>query len=429
MDSHKPHTEKINRPSVIAWSFYDWANSAFSTVVITFVFSVYFAQSVVGDDVRGSALWGYAIGLSGLCIVLLSPVLGAVADHYGARKRWLLFFSILCITATACLWFSPPAADQLTILRVLALVALANIGFELSWVFYNAMLPHIAPPDKIGLISGRAWGMGYAGGLTCLALVLFMLVGLGDVAPLLDLPRDHAEHVRAGVLLAALWFFLFMLPLLFLTDDNTRTGRSMAEAVSLGLGQLKTTLVNIRRHANLARYLVASALYRDGLNTLFVMGGIYAAGTFGMALHEVLIFAIGLNVTAGTGAALFALMDHKSGSRRTILVSLVALMILGTGILLVDDKMLFIVMALALGLFIGPVQAASRTMAARLSPPDMAAQTFGLYAFTGKSISFIGPLMFGLAVDIFGTQRAGMATILLFWALGAGLMIKVREPD
>ena len=411
------------KKSILAFCLYDAGNSAFGTVIITFVFSVYFARGVVGDETAGAALWSYAIAASGFLIALASPFLGAVADHYGARKPGLVLFSALCIVPTALMYFVAPGLVALA----LVLLVIANTGFEIALVYANAMLPHIAPPDKIGRVSGWAWGVGYLGGLACLALTLFGLVGLGDIAPLLTLPREHSEHIRAAAPLTALWFAVLTIPLLLWTHDVEKTNLNIGAAMREGVRQLRDTFTRARQHKNLMVFLVASALYRDGLNTLFAVGGLYAAGTYGMNFTEILIFAIGLNVTAGIGAAAFAYADDKWGSKRTVMVSLAGLLVTGAAILFTQDKNIFIAMALALGIFMGPAQAASRTLAARLSPPDMVAQTYGLYSFTGKSVSFFGPLAFGLATSAFDSQRAGMATIILFWLAGMVLLSMVKE--
>ena len=410
------------RKSIFAFCLYDAGNSAFGTVIITFVFSVYFARGIVGDETRGAALWSYAIAASGFLTALASPVLGAVADHYGARKPGLALFSALCIVPCALLYFAAPGMVTLA----LALLVIANTGFEIALVYANAMLPHIAPPGLMGRVSGWAWGTGYLGGLVCLALTLFGLVGLGDMKPLLSLPREHSEHIRAAAPLTALWFAALTVPLLLWTNDVKKTGLTIAASVRKGLRQLGDTMRTARHQKNLLTFLIASALYRDGLNTLCAVGGLYAAGTFGMNFTEILIFAIGLNVTAGLGAAVFAHADDKWGSKRTVMIALAGLILSGAAILLTQDKNIFIALALALGIFMGPAQAAGRTMAARLSPPGMIAQTYGLYSFTGKSVSFFGPLAFGLATSAFGSQRAGMATIILFWGAGMLLLAKVR---
>lgn len=420
-------TDRPDKKSIFAWCLFDWGNSAFSTVIVTFVFSVYFSRGIVGDDISGSAQWGYALALSGILIALLSPPLGAIADDYGARKKFLTFFAMICVIPTALLWFAVPDPAASNVLMVLTLVVIANIGFEISLVFANAMLPHIAPPAMLGRISGWAWGMGYFGGLFCLVIALTCLIGIGDMKPLLPLPQENSEHMRAIGPLVALWFFIFMLPMLVFTKDVGRSGMSMIAAARKGVGDLVHTLKNIRQHKNLATFMVSSMIYRDGLNTLFAVGGMYAAGTLGMSFEEILIFAIGLNVTAGIGAACFAWLDDSMGSKRTIMISLAGLIITGIGIVFVDSKEIFIGLALALGIFLGPVQSASRTMAARLSPPEMINQTYGFYGLTGKAISFMGPIAFATATQIFESQRAGIATIIVFWVVGMVLLAKVKE--
>lgn len=415
------------KKSIFSWCLYDWANSAFSTVIITFVFSVFFTRGMIGDETQGSAMWSYAIAISGICIAILGPVLGAIADHSGARKIWVFWLSMLCVVCSALLWFAQPVASHANVMLVLTLVILANIGYELSIVFYNAMLPHIAPRHLLGRISGWGWGVGYLGGLAALAIALFGLVGVGDMEPWFGISGMDSANVRATGPLTAIWFLLFMIPLYLYTHDVERSPLRAGEAVRLGLAQLAQTIREVRHHKNLAQFLVASAVYRDGLNTLFTVGGIYAAGVYGMDLVEILFFAIGLNVTAGIGAFVFAHMDDKIGSRPTILLSLAGLVIVGTLVLFETDKHSFMMLALGLGIFMGPVQAASRTFAGRLAPRGMIAQTYGLYAFTGKSVAFLGPLAFGAATHYYGVQQAGMFTIILFWIIGMGLLLMVEE--
>ena len=418
----------MNKKSIFAWCLFDWGNSAFATVIITFIVSVYFARGIVGDEVAGSAQWGYALALSGILIALLSPPLGAIADDYGARKKFLTFFSLLCVVPTALLWFAVPDPAFGNVLMVLTLVVIANVGFEIALVFANAMLPHIAPPAMIGRISGWAWGLGYMGGLFCLVLSLVGLVGLGEMKPLIALPQEQSEHIRATGPLVALWFVVFLLPLLLLTDDVACTGMSMSAAARKGFSDMIHTLKNVRQYKNLATFLVASMIYRDGLNTLFAVGGLYAAGTLGMTFEQILIFAIGLNVTAGIGAIGFAWLDDGIGSKRTIMIALAGLIVTGVGVIMVSDVRVFIGLALVLGIFLGPVQSASRTLAARLAPPDMINQTYGFYGLTGKCISFLGPLAFAVATQAFDSQRAGIATIIVFWLVGMVLLMKVKEP-
>ncbi len=409
---------------VIGWCLYDWAASAFNTVIGTFVFSVYFARGIYGDETQGSAVWGYAIALSGIAVAVLSPVLGAVADRAGRRKPWLAAFLLVTVAGTALLWQAEPRREDIAF--ALACVVVASIAFELANVFYNAMLRGVAPEPWLGRISGWGWGIGYLGGLACLAAALFGLVR--PEPPPFGLDPDAAEPVRATALLVAAWVAVFALPLFLFAPDEPASGIPLGRAVREGLGTLARTAREIRRYGNVVRYLVASALYRDGLATLFAVGGLYAAGTFGMSFEQILIFAIGLNLSAGLGAGAFAFLDDAAGSKRTVLAALAGLIGFGVPLLLVTEASTFMLLALGLGLFVGPAQAASRSLMARLAPAGMQAEMFGLYALTGKAITFLGPLLFGLATDIFDSQRAGMSTILLFFLAGGALLLTVREP-
>jgi UMF1 family MFS transporter len=200
-----------------------------------------------------------------------------------------------------------------------------------------------------------------------------------------------------------------------------------AKAFKTGATQIWHMLRDIKSHKNIALFLVASAIYRDGLVTLFAIGGVYAAGQYGMDFAEILIFAIGLNVFSGLGAFVFGWLDDYLGSKPTIMISLMGLIAFGVSVLFVHDQSMFTILAFGMGFFIGPVQAASRTLAGRLAPHGMMTQTYGLYAFTGKSIAFMGPVAYGLATQAFGTQQAGMMSIVLFWVVGLVLLAWVRE--
>lgn len=415
------------RLSVLSWCMYDWANSAFNTVIGTFVFSVYFARAIYGDETAGSAQWGYVIGWAGLVVALLSPVLGAIADHAGRRKPWLWVFTLLTVIPTALLWYAEPSVEFVA--YTLGLVFVASVAFELAGVFYNAMLSGVAPPHMLGRVSGWGWGLGYIGGLACLAVALFALVGMGELEPLIALPTENSENIRAVGPLVAWWFLIFALPLFIVSRDRPARDMTAARAVREGMATLNATLKRVWKQGNILRFLIASALYRDGLATLFAVGGLYAAGTFKMEFEQILVFAIGMNVTAGLGAAAFAFMDDIKGSKKTVIVSLLGLLAFGIPTLLISDADLFIVLALGLGIFVGPAQAASRSLMARLAPPDEQTEMFGLYALTGKSIAFLGPILFAVLTDLFDSQRAGMASIIAFLGLGLLILLGVQETN
>jgi UMF1 family MFS transporter len=403
-----------SRRGLFAWAMYDWANSAFPTVVVTFVFATYFAKGVVGDEHVGASYWGYAMGLSGLSIAILAPIFGAIADIGGRRKPWIAGCTAVCVAATALLTFIMP--DPGYILPALILVAIANIGFEMGVVFNNAMLPDIVSKDRLGRLSGWAWGLGYVGGLGCLIVILTAF----------DL--DSNAHVRATSLLVAVWFAVFSIPLFLWTPDQPSSGVPVGRAIRDGLALLGRTLRDVREHRVIVRFLIAHMIYGDGLVTLFTMGGVFAQSTYGMTTAEVLQFAVVINVTAGLGAAAFGWLDDRIGSKTTVLISLIALAAIGCAILTVDDKATFLILGAALGIFFGPAQAASRSLMARLVPQGKETEMFGLYALSGKATTFLGPLMFGLATAAFGSARAGMATILVFFVVGAVLLSTVPTP-
>jgi MFS transporter, UMF1 family len=411
------------RRARFAWCFYDWANSAFPTVIATFVFAAYFTKGIAPDEITGTAFWGYAMSGSALAIAVAGPVLGAIADHAGRRKPWIAFFTALCVVATALLWFAKPEASF--VLYALILAALANFAFEMGMVFYNAMLPDLVPEEKIGRLSGWAWGLGYAGGLSC--LIVGLLLFIQPDPPLFGLDAQASEHVRVTTLLVAVWFGLFSLPFFAWTPDTPASGLTLAQSAKQGLSALASTLRQVRRYKQIARFLLARMIYTDGLNTLFAFGGIYAAGTFGMTFQEIMIFAIGLNVTAGLGAASFAWIDDWLGSKRTILISVAALTVLGAAMLVIESKTFFWAYGLGLGIFVGPAQAASRSMMARMAPAALRTEMFGLFALSGKATAFLGPALLGVVTATMGSQRWGMATILVFFVIGGLLMLWVQE--
>lgn len=417
--------KKESTKSLFSWALFDWANSAFFTVIQTFVFATYFLQSVVQDETLGSTLWGNTIGAAGFLIAISAPFVGAIADQMGRRKPWIAWFSLLCVLSTAGLWFVEPS--QSFVYLALALVFLGTVGSEFAIIFYNAMLPDLASDKRMGRWSGWAWGLGYAGGLACLVVCLFVFVDVEQ--PPFGLDKATAEHVRATFLLVAVWYVLFAIPLFLFTSDRPKVEIKMKQAALSGWQQLKTSIANVRKYKYIVRFLIARMIFIDALATVFAFGGIYAAGTFDFSERDVLLFGIGLNVTAGIGAAIFAWLDDKLGSRITMLLSLVGLIFTTTGVLIVTDLTLFWVFGLVLGIFVGPVQAASRTYMARVSPPDLENQMFGLMALSGKVTSFMGPLLVGWLTYIADSQRIGMSIIVVLFVIGFVLLYFVPDAE
>ncbi|MDZ7690210.1 MAG: MFS transporter [Balneolaceae bacterium] len=415
--------ENVSRWALFSWALYDWANSAFFAVIQTFVFATYFVSSIAENDSTGSAQWGNTIGAAGFIIAILGPVLGSVADQTGRRKPWILGFSLLCIIATGLLWFVEPSNSFLWL--ALVLIFLGTIGSEAAIIFYNAMLPTLAGNKRMGRWSGWAWGMGYAGGLVCLVISLFVFINVET--PPFGLNAAQAEHVRATFILVAVWYLLFSIPLFTSTPDLERNNVPLKDAVRRGWSQLKTSLNNVKQYKSIVRFLVARLIFIDALATVFAFGGIYAAGTFDMGERQVLIFGIGLNLTAGVGAALFAWIDDFAGSKQTILISLGGLIVTTTAVLLVTAESWFWAFGLLLGIFVGPVQAASRTYMGRIAPKHLRNQMFGLFALSGKVTAFVGPILVGWITYLTDSQRIGMSIIVVGFAAGMLLMFGVPE--
>ena len=380
-----------SRLAQFSWALFDWASSAFSAVIITFIFATYFSQGIAVDKATGTAQWGWALSASGIAIALLSPVLGAIADAGGRRKPLLFAFTYIAVIGCWLLWYARP--DPGSVIFTLVVVVIANTALEVAGMFYNAMLPEIVSRDYLGRLSGWAWGLGYAGGLVCLILALVAFVQ--PEQPLFGLDKHAAEQVRITGPLVGTWLALFSLPLLLFTPDRKSAGLPPREAIRRGLAQLRRTIADIRRYRQIGLFLLAHMIYIDGLNTLFAFGGIYAAGTFGMELSEVIYFGILLNVTAGLGALAFAWVDDWLGAKRTILIALAGLLACGVAAVLVTSTLAFWIVGALLGIFVGPSQAASRSLMARLAPPEVRTEMFGLYAMTGKITAYIGPFLLG----------------------------------
>lgn len=407
-----------SRAAVWSWCLYDWANSAFTTLVVTFIYSAYFTATFADDPGRGTALWSRAIMVSALAIAALAPIAGALADR-GDRRKYLILCSLVCVATTAALTFVTPGMPN-SVVIALGIFVVANVAFELGLVFYNAFLPSIAPSDRIGRISGYGWGLGYAGGL--LALVAALVVFVPE-DPRFGIPTDEGFNLRATNLLVAGWFLLFSVPaFVFLKDDWIPGGVSVRRAFS----DLAVTARHLRRYRQVVMFLLARLFYNDGLVTIFAFGGIYAVGTFGFTFTELVTFGIVINIGAGLGALAFGFLDDWIGGRATVALSVAALAVATVIAALAPNQTWFWVAAVLVGVFAGPNQSASRSLMARFVPPKHESEFFGFFAFSGKVTSFLGPAMLGALSDLY-SQRVGVASLLVFFIVGGLVLWRVDE--
>lgn len=418
-------TASYDRRAVFAWSIYDFANSAFTTLVVTFIYATYFTSGIAENETVGTTQWSIAVTITALVVALLSPYLGAIADRGGYRRRFLLTATTVSVIGSIALFF--PQQGQ--VVFALTVFTVANIAFEMGMVFYNAYLPDIAPPDKIGRISGYGWGLGYLGGLLCLVIALFAFVQ--TETPLFGFETENFAHIRATNLLVAVWYAVFALPIFLWVKDRPAPPIPRGEGIiRMANRQFVNTFNELRhRYRQIFRLLVARLIYNDGLITIFAFGGIYAQGTFGFETEDIIIFGIVLNIAAGFGALTFGFLDDLLGGKTTILISIFGLFFAALLAVLATSATWFWVAAIGVGLLAGPNQAASRSLMGRFVPPAKENEFYGFFAFSGKATSFLGPLLLGQFTLLFASQRAGVATVLLFFIVGGLLLLRVDEKE
>ncbi|TFD53787.1 MFS transporter [Cryobacterium sp. Hh11] len=418
------------RGRVAAWAFWDWGSAAFNAVVTTFVFSVYLTGSAFGDEAVVSAQLGWALAIAGLLVAVLAPITGQRSDTSGRRKFWLGANTFAVVGLTTAMFFVEASPSYL--LLGLVLLAAGNVFFEFASVNYNAMLGQVSTPRTIGRVSGFGWGMGYLGGI-----VLLLIVYFGFIAPELGLFGVTSENglaVRVTMLVAAAWFGLFALPLLLRVPEHRAPAAE--RRVKVGFFQSYVVLArDIKRLWTTSRqtvyFLLASAIFRDGLAGVFTFGGVLAASVFGFSPGEVIIFAIAANVVAGIATMAVGVLDDRLGAKPVIVTALVGLLVSGMLVFLLHDggQIVFWTAGLALCLFVGPAQSGSRTFLARLIPAGREGEVFGLYATTGRAVSFLAPTAFAVFVSIFGATYWGILGIMLVLLLGLLLLLPVKASQ
>jgi len=409
---------------VFVWSLYDFANSAFTTLVVTFIYAAYFTKAIAENEIIGTALWSRAVSLTAIIVAISSPIMGVIADKANLRKAFLAFMTYISIFGSIMLYFAMPGE----IMKALIWFVIANIGFELGGVFYNAYLPEIAPENKIGRVSGYGWSFGYVGGLLC--LVIAMVGFVKPEIPWFGFSKIAGENIRATNILVAVWFGIFSLPMLLKLKSHPPTKNKKSEFnVLSGINELIHTFREIIKYKQVINFLLARMIYNDGLVTIFAFGGIYAAGTFGFSFEEIMIFGIVLNVTAGIGAFTFGFLDDKLGGKLTIQITLICLIAAGLMAIFAKSKFIFWISGIMVGIFSGPNQAASRSLMGRFTPRSKENEFYGFFAFSGKMTAFIGPLFLGILTQVFDSQRAGVSIVVILFILGLFLLKNINEKD
>lgn len=392
---------------ILSYAAYDWASSPLPTLHASFVFAVYFTTTVMPEG--GTTAWAWMTSLSGFAIALAALLSGGLADRLAWRKILLGVLTVIAIVSAMTLWVITPQLSFIPL--ALCLSALVIFAAELSFVFYNALLTNVTSKDNIGRVSGFSWGLGYIGAIASLALVLFLFIF--PETPPFGLDPNQYEHIRIVMPIAGLWLAVFSIPFFIFVPE----GKPEPDA-----GRIKETWALLSQCPGMIRFLISRMFYADGLVTLFAFGGIFAAHVFGLNQKEVLIFAIITNITAGFGAIFGGMIDDRLGAIRTIRVCLIALIMIGGMIMMAEQVKTFWILGSLLGIFIGPLQSASRSHLARIAPQGAEARTFSFMMLTGKSTAFLGPFFYGLVVSLSGDDRWGMAVVLGFLMLGLALL-------
>lgn len=451
----------MNRRRIWGWWFFDWASQPFHTLLVTFIFSIYFAEIAkrhfitLGEGVtvagaQAQSLWGYGLAASGVVIAIFAPILGAIADTSGRRMPWIWGFSGLYVLATAGLWILTP--QQPPLIAAVTLFGIGMIAVEFATIFTNALLPGLAPRSETGRISGSGYAFGYLGGLVALAIMLALFAEtpngktLAGIAPAFGLDPEQREGTRFVGPLTAIWYVIFMIPF-FLWVHEPRGPRKPVR-ITPALRDLWALIASLRHRASLRNWLLSSMLSRDALNGLYGFSGVFAGTMLGWPVFLSGIFGIVSVITAAALSWLGGRADHRWGPKPVIIACSLALIavcliIIGLGrnslygIALSDAPVIaglrltdaiFFACGAVIGGAGGSLQAASRTMMVRHTSEARATEGFGLYALSGKATAFLAPLLIASVTALTGDQRIGISPLIVMFLL-ALLLLSWVKPE
>ena len=393
--------------NIFGWLMYDFANSSFTTIIVTVVYSLYFKEVVVNQEELGTALWGRAVSISMLLVAISAPIFGAVADYSRAKKRFLFYTTYLTVIFTALLYFVKAG----NIFTGMLFFIIANFGFNSGMVFYNSLLPEIAGRNDLGKVSGWGWALGYVGGLLSLFLVL---------------PLVNNNLVNLAFPAVALFFGLFALFTFFLLKEIKKPSKR-TNYFKTALQRIITTAKNIRKFKELLKFICSYLFYNDGIVVVISFAAIYGATRFGMTLKQLIPYFIIVNLTSMVGAFVFGYILDKIGAKKTITITLIIWVVVVFWAFWCRTITEFYCVGLLAGLAIGSSQSSSRTMLALLTPKEKMAEFFGFYAFTGKVASIFGPFIYGEVARITGSQRWAILSVLVFFLAGIIILQTVNE--
>jgi MFS transporter, UMF1 family len=413
------------RRELFAWAMYDFANSGYTTVVLTTIFNAYFVGVVAGGAGglpagMGTLLWTVTVSIPNALVLVSAPVLGAIADHYAAKKRFLGITTLGCVLCTALLALAGPGDVWLA----MTLVVLSNLTFATGENLIAAFLPEISHRDGMGRVSAYGWALGYLGGLTVLAMCLAYVAwaqrhGFGA-----------SQYVPVTMLIVAVMFALAAMPtFLWLKERAVPVPWGLdAHSLTIGFRRLRRTLADSRRFRDLFRFLVALAIYYCGINTVVVLAAVYAQEVMGFGTSDTIVLVMVVNVTAAVGAFLFGQVQDRLGSVPTLAVTLL-IWIGASGVAFwAESRSGFWLVANLVGIALGSSQASGRALIGQFAPPGRAAEFFGLWGLAGKLAAVIGPLSYGLITYLTaGNHRLAILSTVSFFVAGLILLATVNE--
>jgi UMF1 family MFS transporter len=443
-----------------AWAWFEGARNPHVLLIIIYIFAPYFARDLVGDPIKGQALWADLNTYAGVIISLVAPFLGAIADASGRRKPWLFVSSVALGVTAALLWYALPNEQGLSLFAVCLIVVATIVAFDFTAVFHNAMLPTLVPNERVGTLSGLALALGNLSGVLLLLfmLIFFVLPGVVDwpvipAKPWFGIDQTAHEPERMVGPLFAVWFVLFGSWLFVFTPDQPRVALGPIAAMRRGTRSLLRTLRSLKHYRNVALYLLGRMIYNDGNNAILIFGGIYAATTFAWGPLDMLVYGVILSVFATYGGVLGGLIDKKFGSQRGLLIAIGGTMVglvlslsmrLDTILFVIPydtsmppvhglpffktwPEIIYVAIVIIIAIFITAAYANSRTMLARIAPTTKMTEFFGLYALSGMATAFLAPFVVARATEWSQNTAIGLASILILLAIGFAIMLFVKN--
>ena len=397
----------VNRKEAISWAFYDFANSSYSLLIISFVFPIFFREVIAGSN--GDFWWGLAVSISILIGGVASPIVGAIADHDSRRKRKFIMFGILAMVGTASLYFTGPNM----LLLGLLLFIITNICFEIAQTLYDSFLINVSTTKTSGRISGLGWGLGYLGGIVAMLLL----------KPLYEAGYANATLYKLTFPLTALFFLIFSLPSFLLIKEKTLSSKKEK------LLAVKTfnTIKDIKRHKRIAWFLAGFYILNDALVTIFAFVPIYAKVTLQMTFTEIAIILLIVQIIGFPAAIFFGWLSDKRGSKKILLTTIFLWSLIVLGIALANSKFIFYVMAVLTGLVVGSSQAIARSWFSKIIPSSRRSEFFGFNGFASKIAATTGPFVFGVISTVTASQRIAMATLIIYFVIAFIIFSRIKE--